>query len=63
VAGADIKELVEAYDRGITPVEAAGWSQTLNRLFRRIETCGKPVAAAVNGLALGGGLEMALACN
>ena len=63
VAGADIKELVEAYDRGITPLEAAGWSQALSRLYRRIETCGKPVAAAVNGLALGGGLEMALACH
>ena len=63
VAGADIKELVEAYDRGITPAEAADWSQALNRLYRRIETCGKPVAAAVNGLALGGGLEMALACH
>ena len=35
----------------------------LNQLFRGLETCGKPIAAAINGLALGGGLELCLACH
>ena len=34
-----------------------------NKLFRKLETCGKPVAAAIEGAALGGGAELALACH
>jgi 3-hydroxyacyl-CoA dehydrogenase/enoyl-CoA hydratase/3-hydroxybutyryl-CoA epimerase len=63
IAGADIKDMVTAYDRGISPKEAAGFSMDLNRVLRGIETCGKPVACAINGLALGGGLEVTLACH
>ncbi len=58
VAGADIAEMAEQ-----SPLEARTRSQLGQALCNRIEQLGKPVIAAVNGFALGGGLELALACH
>lgn len=68
-AGADLPELLDKIDgwcalageealaRGIA--DSGSWSHRL----RELETCGKPVAAIIHGVTVGGGLELALACH
>ena len=63
VAGADLKEMSGAFAGAKSKGELYARVKTLSDLLRGFETCGKPLACAINGLALGGGLEIALACH
>jgi enoyl-CoA hydratase len=58
VAGADISEFV-----GLTSVQALDLAKTGQDIFFKIENAPKPFAGAVNGFALGGGCELAMACH
>lgn len=59
MVGADIDGLFAITD----PADAFKMCEDFKAMLRRLETCGKPVVAGLNGSALGGGLELALACH
>lgn len=58
VAGADISELAT-----LSPIEARERSRQGQAMMRKVETLGKPVVARIHGFALGGGMELAMACH
>ena len=60
-AGADLKIMLRVTEADAVQLTAR--ADEMKALFRRLETLGRPVVAAINGAALGGGLEIALACH
>jgi enoyl-CoA hydratase len=58
VAGSDINEIA-----ALEPIAAQAFAERGQRIVRLLETLGKPSVAAINGFALGGGLELAMACT
>lgn len=63
IAGADLAIMNGMSGPGTSPASASERIRAMTDAFRAIETCGKPVVAAASGTALGGGLELMLACH
>jgi len=60
-AGADLAEWAEAEARGA--LESYGWTQTAHALMTRLHTLEKPTIAAINGTAVGAGMDLTLCCD
>jgi len=63
MAGGDLKEFVGIFSADTKIEDVYKWCEKAQQSYRALETCGKPVAVAINRTALGGGLELCLACH
>ncbi len=60
-AGADVAEWADAERRGI--LETYGWTETAHLLMNRLHGFSKPTIAAINGIAVGAGMDLSLCCD